>query len=156
MNYSAAHSHEAQVETACAFKALCQTSETIGEIERVKKLNRSMSGAGGVPMKPKTHRRVPRMTSSMDPAALDWLRLGTSGRRVRGGGFRRRPECAGWNNKEELCSSIRRGRGLLEGTTLEPGLWHCRSSGSLCGEGESGAQSMNAPPAADGLCQTIS
>lgn len=63
------------------------------------------------------------MTSSMEPTALDWLRLGTRGSRVRGGGFRRRADCAGRDSEEELCSRARRGRGLLEpGTALEPGL----------------------------------
>lgn len=81
------------------------------------------------------------MTSSMDPAALDWLRLGTSGRRVRGGGFLRRADWAGRDSEEELCSRVRRGRGLLEGTTLEPGLRDARSSGSLYGKER--AQSLN-------------
>lgn len=81
-----------------------------------------------------THRRVPRTTSSMVPAVLDWLRLGTSGRRVRGGGFLRRADCVGRPMEEELSSGFLRGRGLLEETALEPGLWEGRSSGSLCGE----------------------
>ena len=63
------------------------------------------------------------------------MRLGTSGSSVRGGGFRRRADWAGRDSEEELCSRARRGRGLLEGTTLEPGLWDTLSSGSLpCGE----------------------
>lgn len=91
----------------------------------------------------KTHRRVPRMNSSMDPTALDWLGLGTRGRRVRGGGFLRRADCAGRDSEEELCSRGRRGRGLLEGTALDPGLWDARSSGSLSGKEESKTRSMN-------------
>ena len=58
----------------------------------------------------------------MEPAALDWVRLGASGMRVRGGGFRRRADCGGRVREEELCSSGRRARGLPEGMALEPGL----------------------------------
>lgn len=69
----------------------------------------------------------------MDPAVLDWAGLGTRGRSVRGGGFRRRADCGGRDREEELCSRARRGRGLPEGATLEPGLWDPRSSASLTG-----------------------
>lgn len=110
---------------------------------------------GKVGEEAKTHRRVPRMTSSMDPAALDWLRLGTSGRRVRGGGFLRLADCAGRDSEEELCSRVRRGRGLLEVTTLEPGLWHGRSSGSLYGkEHNRWMMHFHLLPAGWTLCQT--
>lgn len=137
-HYSAAQSHKAQVERESVFKVvslcLCATSDTVGEKERVKSEIGVWVGLAAGSHDAKTHRRVPRMTSSMDPAALDWLRLGTSGRRVRGGGFLRRADWAGRDSEEVLCSRVRRGRGLLEGTTLEPGLWHARSSGSLCGK----------------------
>lgn len=79
----------------------------------------------------KTHRRVPRMTSSMDPAALDWLGLGTRGSRVREGGFLRRADWAARGREEKLWSSGRRGRVLLLWWTLEPGRRHGRSSASL-------------------------
>ena len=83
-----------------------------------------------------THSRVPRMTSSMEPTALDWGRPGTRGRRVRGGGFRRREDWAGREREEKLCSRGRgRGRDLAEGTALDVGRWDAslsaRSSGSL-------------------------
>lgn len=73
------------------------------------------------------------MTSSMDPAALAWLRLGTRGSRVLEGGFLRRADWAARGKEEELWSRVRRGRGLLLGSTLEPGLRLGRSSGSLSG-----------------------
>ena len=124
-----------------------------GESRESKKLDRSLVGVGE---EAKTHRRVPRMTSSMDPAALDWLRLGTSGRRVRGGGFLRLADCAGRDSDEELCSRVRRGRGLLEGTTLEPGLWHGRSSGSLYGKVHNRwMMHFHLLPAGWTLCQTM-
>lgn len=119
---------------------LCITSETAGENEGRKGYEFGCGCRGS--NNAITHRRVPRMTSSMDPVVLDWLRLGTSGRRVRGGGFLRRADCAGRDSEEELCSRVRRGRGLLEVTTLEPGLCVACSSGSLC-EKKSETQSMN-------------
>lgn len=120
------NSQKAKADRESVFKASRSAGKN-GNVQREKKKKQLVSGWQAFPWY-LTYSRVPRMTSSIDPVRLE---LGTSGRRVRGGGFLRRADWGGRDSEEELCSRDRRGHGLLEGIVLEPDLWPCCSSVSL-------------------------
>lgn len=121
------NSQKAKADRESVFKA-SQSAGKNANVQREKKKKNSWCRADKLSPRYLTYSRVPRMTSSIDPVRLE---LGTSGRRVRGGGFLRRADWGGRDSEEELCSRDRRGHGLLEGIVLEPDLWPCCSSVSL-------------------------